>query len=120
MVYRPPDDLPSADLLVLIHTIHPFGEGFEAPLDLSELLGVPIRCRFTRDRSRIDEANATIFVMNDFDGLPDRRDLGHPWVMMSMESDTRSSRARRARGARPRPCSSPRTRWPSATPTWPS
>jgi hypothetical protein len=83
--YRPPADLPAADLLVVLHDRHYLPKTFETPLDLREQYGLPIRCRFTRDRDRLPEADAVLFHLPTLGEVPRRR-AGQRFVLMSMEA----------------------------------
>lgn len=87
--YRPPEGLAAADLLVVIHDRHWFGEKFERPLDLRTQYGLPIRCRFTRDRGALTKADAVLFHLPTLDREIPERQPGQRFVLVSMESSER-------------------------------
>lgn len=83
---RPLLSLPPTDLLVAVATPHWLGAWFEAPLDLAPALGVPVRCRFTRDPAAMADADAVLFHGPHVDAPPPRRGRARR-VLFSMESD---------------------------------
>lgn len=84
--YSPPPDIPPRDLTVLIYYPHFFGEAFENDIDLGPAMGLPVRCRFTRDRSALDDADAVLMHLPSADSRPPDKRAGQKWVAMSMES----------------------------------
>ncbi|HSH41470.1 MAG TPA: glycosyltransferase family 10 [Arenicellales bacterium] len=84
--YVPPADVAPATFTILVYYPHFFGEGFERDIDLEPDMGVPVRCRFTRDREALEDADAVLMHLPAAGGpLPEKR-AGQKWIAMSMES----------------------------------
>lgn len=83
--WSPPSDISPQELLVVASSSHFFDPGFVQDIELPEEWGLDITCRFSSDRSLMQEANALWFHGPSIRTLPEKLPQ-QKWIVMSMES----------------------------------